>query len=93
MDESLPIDTVTLIDDDKVEREFEVLDFIENSQGRFYALMPRFEIPDVGMDNEEIYFIFKIVEEDGEEQLLEVTDKDLLNDLSKQFEGRIGEIH
>ena len=35
MEDSLPTDIVTLVDDEGVEREFEVLDFIENAQGRF----------------------------------------------------------
>ena len=46
MEENLSADIVTLIDDEGIEREFEVLDFIENSQGKFYALMPNFDLPD-----------------------------------------------
>ncbi len=90
MDESLPADIVTLIDDEGVEREFEVLDFIENSQGRFYALMPNFELPDEALNKEETYFIFEIIEEDGEEQLVEVDDDKLLDNLSEEFERRLG---
>lgn len=90
MDESLPADIVTLVDDEGVEREFEVLDFIENSQGRFYALMPNFELPDETLNKEETYFIFEIIEEDGEEQLIEVDDDKLLDSLSEEFERRLG---
>ena len=46
MDDSFSSDIVTLVDDEGIEREFEVLDYIENSRGRFYALMPNFELPD-----------------------------------------------
>lgn len=92
MEENLPADIVTLVDDEGVEREFEVLDFIENSQGRFYALMPNFELTDGTLSSEETYFIFEIIEENGEEQLVEVDDDVLLDNLSKEFERRLGNI-
>lgn len=92
MEESMPTDIVTLIDDEGIEREFEVLDFIENSQGRFYALMPNFELSDETLNSEETYFIFEVIEENGEEQLVEVDDDVLLDNLSKEFERRLGNI-
>lgn len=92
MEENLPTDIVTLIDDEGVEREFEVLDFIENSQGKFYALMPNFELSDETLNSDETYFIFEVIEENGEEQLVEVDDDVLLDNLSKEFERRLGNI-
>ena len=75
MEENLPTDIVTLVDDEGVEREFEVLDciIIEDSKRKFYALMPNFELEDADLDDDEVtYFIFEMIEEDGEEQLVEV---------------------
>ena len=92
MEGSVPADIVTLIDDEGEEREFEVLDFIENSQGKFYALMPNFELSDETLNSEETYFIFEVVEENGEEQLVEVDDDILLDSLSEEFERRFGNI-
>ena len=92
MEESMPTDIVTLIDDEGIEREFEVLDFIENSRGKFYALMPNFELSDETLNSEETYFIFEVIEENGEEQLVEVDDDILLDNLSKEFERRLGNI-
>ena len=92
MEENLPTDIVTLVDDEGVEREFEVLDCIvlEDSKRKFYALMPNFELEDTNLDDDEVtYFIFEMIEEDGEEQLVEVEDDDLLDELSKQFEERL----
>ena len=89
MDDSLPIDTVTLVDDEGEEREFEVLDFIEKSQGMFYALAPKFDLED-DIDSDETYFIFEIIKENGEEQLVEVDDDKLLESLSAEFERRLG---
>ncbi len=92
MEENLPTDIVTLVDDEGVEREFEVLDCIvvEDSKRKFYALMPNFELEDADLNDEEAtYFIFEMIEEDGEEQLVEVDDDDLLDELSEQFEERL----
>lgn len=92
MEENLPTETVTLVDNDGVEREFEVLDciIIEDFKRKFYALMPNFELEDIdSSDEEEIYFIFEMVEKDGKEELVEVEDEDLLDEISKQFEERL----
>ena len=83
-------DIITLVDDEGVEREFEILDFIENSKGKFYALMPNFDLEDKELTPEETYFIFELVEENGEEQLIEVDDDLLLDELSEEFEKRLG---
>ena len=92
VEDNFSADIVTLIDDEGIEREFEVLDFIENSKGRFYALMPNFKLPDENLDESETYFIFEIIDEDGEEQLVEVDDDVLLDELSEEFERRLGNI-
>ena len=92
MDENFSSDIITLVDDEGIEREFEVLDFIEDSRGKFYALMPNFELPDEELNDEGTYFIFEIVKEDGEEQLIEVDDDALLDELSEEFEKRLGSI-
>ena len=92
MDDNFSSDIVTLVDDEGIEREFEVLDYIENSKGKFYALMPNFELPDESLNSEETYFIFELIEEKGEEQLVEVDDDLLLDELSEEFERRLGSI-
>ncbi len=85
-------DIITLVDDEGVEREFEILDFIENSKGKFYALMPNFDLEGKELTKEETYFIFELIEENGEEQLTEVDDDLLLDELSEEFEKRLGNI-
>ncbi len=60
IEDSLPVDIVTLIDDKGVKRKLELLDF-ENTQERFYALMPNFELSDESLNKDETYFIFEIV--------------------------------
>ena len=39
-------DLITLIGDDGKEIEFEILDIIENDEGKFYVLYPFFENPE-----------------------------------------------
>ena len=54
--------------------------------------MPNFELPDEELNDGGTYFIFEIVEEKGEEQLVEVDDDLLLDELSEEFERRLGSI-
>ncbi len=88
MDQNIPADVITLVDDEGIEKEFIVLDFVENEKGRFYALLPNFELPDKNLNKDETYFIFEIVEENGEEQLSEVEDENLLEELAQRFETK-----
>lgn len=108
-DDDFPLDTITLVDDDNVEKEFEVLDFIQDSGRKFYALALKAGSPeekslnndanlaeielDQGESSENrFYFIFEVVEKNGEEELVEVIDDELLDTLSKKFEARLGNI-
>ena len=59
MEDNFSSDIVTLIDDEGIEREFEVLDYIENQKGKFYALMPNFKLEDENLAEDETYFIFE----------------------------------
>lgn len=91
MENNFAQDIITLIDDEGIEREFEILDFIENDKGKFYALLPNFELPDDIPNKEDSYFIFQTIQENGEEQLEEVEDDDVLDELSEIFESRFDE--
>lgn len=81
-------DLITLIDDEGAEHEFEILDVIENDKGCFYALLPNFESPEDSIESDGSYYIFEAIEEDGEQQLAEVEDDELLDELAEQFEKR-----
>ena len=91
MQDNFTLDIITLVDDEGIEREFEILDCIENDKGKFYALLPNFELPDDIPNKEDTYFIFQVVEENGEKQLSEVEDDDVLDELSEIFESRFEE--
>lgn len=92
MKEDFSPDLLTLVDEDGQEHEFEILDIIENDDGCFYALLPTFEDPQEQVESEGTYYIFQAFEEDGEQQLAEVEDEDLLDRLAAEFESHFDEM-
>ena len=93
MNNEFAADLITLIDDEGNEHEFEILDVIENDDGCYYALLPTFEDPQESLEAEGTYYIFEAIEEDGEQQLAEVEDDELLDRLAEQFESRFEELY
>lgn len=87
MNEDFGADLITLLDDEGNEHEFEIIDEISYEDGDYMALMPVGDDPD-GLVAPDTYYIFEVIEEDGEEQLAEVEDDDLLNRLADIFEER-----
>ena len=90
MDNEYEADILTLVDEDGENYEFELIDRIENDKGEFLALIPLEE--DYDSLSEYTYYIFQVEPtEDGESELVEVTDTTLLNELSQEFEKRYEE--
>lgn len=85
-------DLLTLIDDDGNEHEFEIIDELENDDGHFIALVPTKPNSD-DISESETYYIFEIVEIEGEEQLQEVEDDELLDQLADIFENRFNDAY
>ena len=77
---------------DEINVAFEALDYFEDERGKFYALTPNFELEDQNYVPEETYFIFEVVGNDNDPELIEIEDTDLLNDIAKTFEKRLGMI-
>ncbi|GHU82558.1 hypothetical protein AGMMS50284_4630 [Clostridia bacterium] len=84
-------DLITLIDDEDNEHKFEIIDTLENDNGIYYALFPVYDTPEEQLNADGEYYIFEVVEEDGEELLLEVEDEAILDELSATFEKRFEE--
>ena len=85
-------DLITLIDDENVEHNFDILDTIENEKGVFYALYPIFDSAEESVEDSGEYYIMEVIEVDGEEQLAEVEDEALLDELSAIFEQHFEEM-
>ncbi|MFI3205648.1 MAG: DUF1292 domain-containing protein [Clostridia bacterium] len=89
MNEQYEADLITLIDDDNNEHEFEIVDEIDTDDGHFLALMPT---DNNDLADPDTYYIFEIQEdENGDEQILELEDEELLSKLSQIFETRFEE--
>ena len=93
MNDEFGADLITLIDDEGEEHEFEILDVIDNDEGCFYALLPTFDDPQDEVGSEGTYYIFEAIEEDGEQQLAEVEDEELLDRLAEIFEKHFEELY
>lgn len=93
MNDDYGADLLTLVDEEGKEHEFEILDVIDNEDGCFYALLPTFETPEERVDADGTYYIFEAIEENGEQQLAEIEDEELLEKLAAQFESRFDELY
>lgn len=91
MDHEYEADLLTLIDDEGQEHEFEIIDELETDDGHFMALVPTQQDPDDLSTDAETYYIFEVVEIDGEEQLQEVESDELVDQLAEIFEARFNE--
>jgi len=88
MSEEFEADLIVLLDDEGEEHSFEIIDTLEHENKTYYALYPLFEDPADQVDAEGEYYIFEVVEEDGEEQLAEIEDDALLDELDEIFSER-----
>lgn len=86
MNNEFNADLITLISDDGQEIEFEILDIIENDEGKFYVLYPFYENPADAVNDPGEYYIMEVFEKDGEEELAEIEDDDKLDRIAAIFE-------
>ena len=86
-------DLMTLIDDDGTEHLFEILDFLEDENGTFYALFPKNDKNSSASDIEANYYIFEAIDDNGEQVLAEVEDPELLQKLSQTFESHFEDLY
>lgn len=93
MDHEYEADLLTLIDDEGHEHEFEIIDELETDDGHFMALVPTQQEPEDLSSDAETYYIFEVIEEDGEEQLQEVESDELLDKLADIFESRFNDAY
>ena len=86
MNNEFNADLITLISDDGQEIEFEILDIIENDEGKFYVLYPFYENPGDAVNDPGEYYIMEVFEKDGEEELAEIEDDEKLDRIAAIFE-------
>lgn len=93
MNNEFAADLITLIDDEGTEHSFEILDVIENDDGCFYALLPSNDSDNDNLSDSSSYYIFEIIDENGEQVLAEVEDDTLLKKLADSFEARFEDMY
>lgn len=83
-------DLVTVVDDDGKEYMFEELDRIETDNGnRYVALIPVLESDIEILDDDGDVLILKVLEENGENYLIQIEDEDEFNEIGNIFEDRL----
>lgn len=87
MSEDFGMDIITLLDDDGKGHQFELIDSIIQDETEYYALVPI----DEGEESDEYYIMEVIETEDGDQELAELDDDDLLDSLAEIFEARFAE--
>ena len=90
MDELSMEDIVTVVDDNGTEHVFEELDRIELDDGnRYVALMPVYEDEVELLEDDGDVLILKVLEEDGENYLVQIEDEAEFNEVGTIFENRL----
>ena len=85
-------DYVTLVDENGVEREFEIVDSLVTENNEYFALIPTETAENIDSDDGELV-ILKVVEEDGQEFLEPIEDDDEYNEISEIFIDRLEELY
>lgn len=87
-------DIVSVVDDDGVEHLFEELDRIETDDGKKYvALLPIYDDKAEILDDDGDVLILKVIEEDGENYLIQIEDEKEFNEIGNIFEDRLIEMY
>ena len=86
-------DIITLIDEENKEHSFEILDTLVYEDDEYYALYPIFDEAEQAVQDSGEYYIMHVVDgEDGEQELAEIDDDDLLDRLAEIFEAHFEEM-
>ena len=86
-------DLVTVLDDEGNQHQFELVDAIETDDGRYVALLPVFENPAEGFDDDGELIILEVSEEDGEDVLVPIEDEETFEDIAGIFEERLSDMY
>lgn len=86
-------DIVTVVDDDNVEHEFEVLDRIETDDDkRYIAMIPVYETEEELLSDDGELIILRVIEEDGENVLEPIEDDAEFDEIAAIFEERLADL-
>lgn len=85
-------DIYTLVDEEGVEQVFEMLDAMEYEGQRYFALVPYYESPEQGLEDNGELVILKSEIVDDEEMMVSIDDDDEYDKIGELFLQRLNEI-
>lgn len=91
MDLDSGTDILTLVDEDGVEHEFEVVDTAQIEDESYVALVPVFDSAEELLEDSGELVILRVVEEDGEEFLEAIEDEAEFDKIGEFFMERLGD--
>ena len=84
-------DLLTVVDEDGVQHEFEILDRIETDTGRYVAMIPYHENPADSLQDDGELIILQVCKENGEDVLEPIEDDERFDEIAEIFEERLSE--
>ena len=85
-------DVITLVDENGIEREFEIVDSLVTENNEYFALIPTETAENLASDDGEL-FILKVVEDNGEEFLEPIEDDEEYEEIAEIFMDRLEELY
>ncbi|MDE7287916.1 MAG: DUF1292 domain-containing protein [Oscillospiraceae bacterium] len=87
-------DLYTLVDEDGVEQQFEMLDTLEVGDDRYYALVPYYDDPTKEVEADtELVVLKSEYDDNNEETLVSIDDDDEYERIGNMFLERLNEIY
>lgn len=91
--EEMAVNVVSVVDDNGVEHEFEILDELEDGDNYYLALLPSYDDPSELLENDGELIILQVVQEDGKDMLAPILDDDEYDRVAGIFEERLAEYY
>lgn len=85
-------DLLTLVDEDGVEHQFEVVDNAEIDGQNYVALVPVFDEPEDMLEDSGELVVLKVIEENGEEFLEAIEEEEEFHRIGDFFMERLSDI-
>lgn len=93
-DNEMAADLYTLVDEDGVEQQFEMLDTLEVGDDRYYALVPYYDDPTKEVEADtELVVLKSEYDANNEETLVSIDDDAEYERIGNMFLERLGEIY
>lgn len=93
-DNNMAADLYTLVDEDGVEQQFEMLDSMDVGDDRYYALVPYYDDPTKEIEaDSELVILKSEFDKNNEETLVTIDDDDEYERIGNMFLERLNEIY